>query len=233
MIPPKPIIQQTDQSGPSVLRKKNLNKSEFTKSENRKSYIENLEADDEPVEENEFQKYSKESFKALLNKFDQKNTSNNFMNGSITRRNVSIKLLPGNVDFEVEEKFETINSSSSSPPLTPVTPLSPTHKMSPMVQEETATMKRNTNSVVTSSTSSTSSTTAATSASTSVTSYSTSLTSSGTNSSINQSTSNRLESIDLNEFEEMQPIEEEEDDIWENLDAQLADTVNIIKNFNF
>ena len=38
---------------------------------------------------------------------------------------------------------------------------------------------------------------------------------------------------DLNEFEEMQPIEEEEDDIWENLDAQLADTVNIIKNFNF
>ena len=79
MIPPKPIIQQTDQSGPSVLRKKNLNKSEFTKSENRKSYIENLEAGDEPVEENEFQKYSKESFKALLNKFDQKNTSNNFM----------------------------------------------------------------------------------------------------------------------------------------------------------
>ena len=38
---------------------------------------------------------------------------------------------------------------------------------------------------------------------------------------------------DLNEFEEMQPIEEEEDDIWEHLDAQLADTVNIIKNFNF
>merc|ERR1712131_119971 len=175
MIPPKPIIQQTDQSGPSVLRKKNLNKSEFTKSENRKSYIENLEADDEPVEENEFQKYSKESFKALLNKFDQKNTSNNFMNGSITRRNVSIKLFPGNVDFEVEEKFETINSSSSSPPLTPVTPLSPTHKMSPMLQEETATMKRNTNSVATS-TSSTSSVTASTSL-TSGTSYSTSLTS--------------------------------------------------------
>ena len=59
-----------------------MNKSEFpnsNQSENRKSYIENLEAGDEPVEENEFQKYSKESFKALLNKFDQKNTSNNLM----------------------------------------------------------------------------------------------------------------------------------------------------------
>ena len=79
MIPPKPILQQTNQG---VLRNKNLNKSEFqntNQSENRKSYIENLEAGDEPVEENEFQKYSKESFKALLNKFDQKNQTNNLM----------------------------------------------------------------------------------------------------------------------------------------------------------
>ena len=66
IIPPKPILQETN---PDVLRNKNLNKSEFQntlQSENRKSYIENLEAEDEPVEENEFQKYSKESFKALL-----------------------------------------------------------------------------------------------------------------------------------------------------------------------
>ena len=114
-----------------------------------------------------------------------------FQNGSITRRNVSIKLLPGNVDFEVEEKFETINSSSSSPPLTPVTPLSPKGQTSSMVQEETATVKRNKNSFATSSTSSAVSTTESTSA----TSYSTSLTSSGTTSSISQSTNNRLESI--------------------------------------
>ena len=77
VIPPKPILQQSNQSG--VLRKKNLNKSEFNQSENRKSYIENLEAEDEPVEENEFQKYSKENFKALLNKFDQKHPSSNLM----------------------------------------------------------------------------------------------------------------------------------------------------------
>ena len=114
-----------------------------------------------------------------------------FQNGSITRRNVSIKLLPGNVDFEVEEKFETVNSSSSSPPLTPVTPLSPKGQTSSMVQEETATVKRNKNSFATSSKSSAVSTTESTSA----TSYSTSLTSSGTTSSISQPTNNRLESI--------------------------------------
>ena len=39
--------------------------------------------------------------------------------------------------------------------------------------------------------------------------------------------------MNLKKFEEIQLIEEEEDDIWENLDAQLADTVNIIKNLNF
>ena len=90
------------------------------------------------------------TYMKLSSKFSS--SKSHFKNGSITRRNVSIKLLPGNVDFEVEEKFETINSSSSSPPLTPVTPLSPT--MSPTgavsTMEETATMKRNTSSLVTS-----------------------------------------------------------------------------------
>ena len=29
----------------------------------------------------------------------------------------------------------------------------------------------------------------------------------------------------------MKPIEEEDDNIWENLDAQLAETLNAIKGF--
>ena len=44
----------------------------------------------------------------------------------------------------------------------------------------------------------------------------------------------KFESSDLSEFDEMKPIEEVDDDnVWEDLDAQLAETVNAIKGFHY
>ena len=44
----------------------------------------------------------------------------------------------------------------------------------------------------------------------------------------------KFEISDLSEFDEMKPIEEVDDDnVWEDLDAQLAETVNAIKGFHY
>jgi len=118
------------------------------------------------AESNEVQKYTPERFQSLLNKFEQPTSP--VMNGSITRRNVQIKLQPGNLDYDVKETMVTSQSSRGS--------------------------------------------------------------SDRSNSSY-ASSSSQPDQFDLSEFDEMKPIEEEDDNIWENLDAQLAETLNAIKGF--